>query len=470
MSRQNIPDNEVWAWNGEVTKPDANRFEKGNESGQTAKPPKHDHFNYEFQRTDENLQYILRNATMPWDKDEKYPPGARVTRGGKEYECIKASTNNDPATSSTYWEWIDNKHLPNASLTQKGIVKLSSSTSSNSESEAATPKAVHDVKETAENAQETANKAVKKAGDTMSGDLGIISLRSSKTSLSVFVPEAESGRGMYLGNTERWIRLFAKEGVAQVFDGTSIFEIFHQGNPQDYVEVAGSVKDTWIGKKTSDAIIITQEILDNLKTGYSSMISSSEILPVRNYGYLSKLASRNNNLGGGFFICSDSYTIGTLPRIKFGFQERAGSRIELTEVFTNLHPPSIDDVTNLRNTIDKLNSEITKLNGALNDLDDSHYKIYSLEDGDINREANVSYTNETDGNIYVNVFGSNNTSSGSNVTLTIDNKVIVSRKMNLNYPADFSFTVPPGSSYEITGQNYAITGWLETRRTRSTKK
>lgn len=239
MSRQNIPDNEVWAWNGKVTKPDANRFEKGNESGQTAKPPKHDNFNYEFQRTDENLQYILRNATMPWNKDEKYPLGARVTRASKEYECIKESTNNDPAMSSTYWEWIDNKHLPDASLTQKGIVKLSSSTSSDSESEAATPKAVHEVNQTAENAQKTANKAVKKSGDTMTGDLGIIALKSAKTSSHVFVPDAEGGHGNYLGTVGQWIRLFAKEGVVQVFDGKSIFSIFHEGNAPKISQVPG---------------------------------------------------------------------------------------------------------------------------------------------------------------------------------------------------------------------------------------
>lgn len=124
MPRHNIPDNEVWAWGGALEKPDSNRFEKGNESGQTAKPPKHTHFNWESKRADENMQYILRNATMPWDKGEKYPVGARVTRASKEYECIKESTNNDPATSPTYWEWIDNKHLPDATTTEKGVSRF----------------------------------------------------------------------------------------------------------------------------------------------------------------------------------------------------------------------------------------------------------------------------------------------------------------------------------------------------------
>ncbi|HEQ3590752.1 TPA: hypothetical protein VGT17_005226 [Vibrio harveyi] len=104
MPRNNIPDTEIWAWDGELEKPDSNRFQKGNESGQTAKPPKHTEFNWESKRADENMQYILRNATMPWDKDEKYPVGARVTLASKEYECIKESTNNNPTTSPDNWK------------------------------------------------------------------------------------------------------------------------------------------------------------------------------------------------------------------------------------------------------------------------------------------------------------------------------------------------------------------------------
>lgn len=249
MPRHNIPDNEVWAWGGALEKPDSNRFEKGNESGQTAKPPKHTHFNWESKRADENMQYILRNATMPWDKDEKYPVGARVTRASKEYECIKESTNNDPATSSTYWEWIDNKHLPDASLTQKGIVKLSSSTTSDSESEAATPKAVHAVKKAADGAQETASKAVKKSGDTMTGGLTINDAYSAGNEFKALATDKKANAVFRISNEGAFLA-YSKEGTdwegyIRVNDeftytrGTVTYKVFHEGNEPKISQVTG---------------------------------------------------------------------------------------------------------------------------------------------------------------------------------------------------------------------------------------
>ncbi|WCP84232.1 tail fiber protein, partial (plasmid) [Vibrio harveyi] len=147
MSRNNISDKEIWSWGGANDKPDAHRFEKGNETGPTALAPKNTDHNYQMNRADQNMQYVLRNATMPWNSGETYPAGARVTLGGKEYECKKPSTNNNPVTSPTYWDWIDNRHLPVASLTEKGIVQLSNSVSSDREDIAATSKSVKSVKE-----------------------------------------------------------------------------------------------------------------------------------------------------------------------------------------------------------------------------------------------------------------------------------------------------------------------------------
>lgn len=106
MSRINIPDSELWAHGGEKEKPDLNRFEKGNESGATATAPKHSDHNYEMNRADQNLQYILRNGLLPWDDSENYPLGAVVRQGSKNYECIKASTGNNPATEQEYWKLI----------------------------------------------------------------------------------------------------------------------------------------------------------------------------------------------------------------------------------------------------------------------------------------------------------------------------------------------------------------------------
>ncbi len=98
--------------------------------------------------------------------------------------------------------------------------------------------ALRQVNEKAVNAQSTANSAVKRAGDTMSGVLGIIGLKSTETGTNVFVPDAESGNGVYAGTKEQWFRIFAKEGLAQVFDGESIFKIYHTGNPPSVSELA----------------------------------------------------------------------------------------------------------------------------------------------------------------------------------------------------------------------------------------
>lgn len=44
-----------------------------------------------------------------WDSTIAYAAGARVFLGttGESYVCVKASTNNDPATATTYWAKVD---------------------------------------------------------------------------------------------------------------------------------------------------------------------------------------------------------------------------------------------------------------------------------------------------------------------------------------------------------------------------
>nr|AKN36052.1 hypothetical protein [Vibrio splendidus]AKN36651.1 hypothetical protein [Vibrio sp. FF_482]AKN37825.1 hypothetical protein [Vibrio tasmaniensis]AKN38735.1 hypothetical protein [Enterovibrio norvegicus]AKN39125.1 hypothetical protein [Vibrio kanaloae]AKN39958.1 hypothetical protein [Vibrio sp. FF_307] len=112
MGRQNIPDSEIWSWGGNNDKPDPNRFEKGNESGQTAKAPKDTDHNFQMNRADQNLQYILRNGKLPWDENERYAVGSIVYLSGLEYECIANSVSNNPAVSPSYWNPISNDYKP----------------------------------------------------------------------------------------------------------------------------------------------------------------------------------------------------------------------------------------------------------------------------------------------------------------------------------------------------------------------
>ena len=149
MTRTNIPNDEIWSWGGNNDKPDRNRFEKGNESGQKASPPKDTDHNFQMNRSDKNVQYILRHGLLPWDNAETYSMGAVVLRTSSIYECLKSSVNNDPVTSSEYWKLLklepanhthnasdinsgtlSNDRLNKASTSQQGIVQTSTSLTS----------------------------------------------------------------------------------------------------------------------------------------------------------------------------------------------------------------------------------------------------------------------------------------------------------------------------------------------------
>lgn len=80
-------------------------------------------------------------------------------------------------STSTADESGHSHKLPSASISDKGIVKLNSQTNSDSEKDAATPKAVKaaydkgvEAKNTADNANQNAEGRVSKSGDTMTGD------------------------------------------------------------------------------------------------------------------------------------------------------------------------------------------------------------------------------------------------------------------------------------------------------------
>ncbi|MGL5157167.1 MAG: hypothetical protein ACRC9H_19975, partial [Aeromonas veronii] len=63
-------------------------------------------------------------------------------------------------------------------------------------------------------------------GGNLTGTLGIKNVTGSCG--SVITPEAENGSGIYWGNASQWSRIHAKEGVVQVYDGTTISRVYHQ--------------------------------------------------------------------------------------------------------------------------------------------------------------------------------------------------------------------------------------------------
>lgn len=86
----------------------------------------------------------------------------------KNDDIVKAQDMNDIGEEINNLRTdIDNIHIPDASLTEKGITQLSSATDSTAEDRAATPKAV-------KAAYDLANNALPKTGGTVTGDVSIV--------------------------------------------------------------------------------------------------------------------------------------------------------------------------------------------------------------------------------------------------------------------------------------------------------
>jgi len=112
MGKVIITNDEVWAWNGSLLKPNPEHFEQGHTTGATGKKPRHDQFNYLERRRDLNLQYLLRMAGLPYDPLEVYPINARASKNGHMYISMENNnTGNDPISSSK-WKHEDDDKFP----------------------------------------------------------------------------------------------------------------------------------------------------------------------------------------------------------------------------------------------------------------------------------------------------------------------------------------------------------------------
>ena len=126
---------------------------------QTQGIPPMEWFNFLFKRLDEKHTYLMQRGLPEWSATQDYTKGSCVQFDGVSYRALKDSKNNSPNESdSQYWvRWgFALSEIAQATLQQPGIVQLSSSTSSESESEAATSKAVKIAHELAESKQSPA--------------------------------------------------------------------------------------------------------------------------------------------------------------------------------------------------------------------------------------------------------------------------------------------------------------------------
>ena len=126
---------------------------------QTQGIPPMEWFNFLFKRLDEKHAYLMQRGLPEWSATQDYTKGSCVQFDGVSYRALKNSKNNSPNESdSQYWvRWgFALSEIAHATLQQPGIVQLSSSTNSESESEAATSKAVKIAHELAESKQSPA--------------------------------------------------------------------------------------------------------------------------------------------------------------------------------------------------------------------------------------------------------------------------------------------------------------------------
>ncbi|WP_294964135.1 phage tail protein [uncultured Gilliamella sp.] len=111
---------------------------------QTASKPPMEWMNGAFNRIDKNMLYLLQQGVPEWSEQVTYPANAIIKYNGILYTAIVENDNARPSTNTTKWKKTQ-EEIPNASITTKGLVKLNSETNSDSETEAATPKAVKTV-------------------------------------------------------------------------------------------------------------------------------------------------------------------------------------------------------------------------------------------------------------------------------------------------------------------------------------
>ena len=117
---------------------------------QTASKPPMEWMNGAFNRIDKNMLYLLQQGVPEWSEQVTYPANAIIKYNGVLYTAIVENDNAIPTTSTTKWKKTQ-EEIPNASLFQKGVVKLNSEINSESETEAATPKAIKKVCDLANN-------------------------------------------------------------------------------------------------------------------------------------------------------------------------------------------------------------------------------------------------------------------------------------------------------------------------------
>ena len=169
---------------------------------QTQGIPPMEWFNFLFKRLDEKHTYLMQRGLPEWSATQDYTKGSCVQFDGISYRALKNSKNNSPNESdSQYWvRWgFALSEIARATLQQYGIVQLSSATNSDSETEAATSKAVKTAYDKAVEAKTTADGKVGLNGnESINGEKSFENRIVAKRNIRISDSQHYASRGDYL--------------------------------------------------------------------------------------------------------------------------------------------------------------------------------------------------------------------------------------------------------------------------------
>ncbi|WP_171035591.1 tail fiber protein, partial [Haemophilus influenzae] len=169
---------------------------------QTQGIPPMEWFNFLFKRLDEKHTYLMQRGLPEWSATQDYTKGSCVQFNGISYRALKNSKNNSPNESdSQYWvRWgFALSEIARATLQQYGIVQLSSATNSDSETEAATSKAVKTAYDKAVEAKTTADGKVGLNGnESINGEKTFENRIVAKRNIRISDSPHYASRGDYL--------------------------------------------------------------------------------------------------------------------------------------------------------------------------------------------------------------------------------------------------------------------------------
>ncbi|WDQ34799.1 phage tail protein [Paenibacillus marchantiae] len=286
------------------------------------------------------------------------------------------------ADLDTLREAVSKMDIPDASLTQKGKVQLSSKTDGTSETVAATEKAVSDARVAAEtNAK---NVSLPRTGGSLIGDAGVLHLVGSTHVYQGFLPAGTNeGRKGYLGFGTPGGKDFT---IANEYGGELIFR--DKSGATSLSDLKSSVSD---GKASIAAAITGKGVETSGSETFSTL--SNNISKIRTGVIFNNLSYGKTQTGtvqgtNGFFVTDNIITIPSgVERVSFISRQKNTSKISVS--YSSDSDTLLQGIIAIRN-IDAPANPYTSGNSFLYSVSgSSSYPLRLLDIDFVNREITI---------------------------------------------------------------------------------